>query len=88
MYSGAGNYIPTYLVLDHVLRSRAGSKKPYFCLRCRHEELLDKGGLYSAMWLRQQQQAQDSDSASDTEAKDSQSEKLQPSASSAAHKAH
>lgn len=42
-----------------------------------HEELLDKGGLYADMWMKQQQ-AQDSDSSSDTESKDRQSEKLQP----------
>uniref|UniRef100_A0A4W5P751 ATP-binding cassette sub-family B member 6 n=1 Tax=Hucho hucho TaxID=62062 RepID=A0A4W5P751_9TELE len=45
--------------------------------RGRHDELLDKGGLYCDMWMKQQQ-AQDSDSASDTEAKDRKSEKLQP----------
>ncbi|CAJ1086919.1 ATP-binding cassette%2C sub-family B (MDR/TAP), member 6a [Xyrichtys novacula] len=48
----------------------------------RHEELLLKGGLYSDMWMRQQQ-AQDSDT-SDTEAKDRTSEKLQPPSTSAA----
>uniref|UniRef100_A0A8C4Z2U2 ATP-binding cassette sub-family B member 6 n=1 Tax=Gadus morhua TaxID=8049 RepID=A0A8C4Z2U2_GADMO len=47
--------------------------------RGRHEELLDKGGLYAEMWQRQQQ-AQDSDS--DTEAKDRKSEKLQPPSTS------
>ncbi|RVE75415.1 hypothetical protein OJAV_G00016570 [Oryzias javanicus] len=45
--------------------------------RGRHEELLQKGGLYADMWLKQQQ-AQDADSGSDTEAKDRKSEKLQP----------
>uniref|UniRef100_A0A672RVR6 ATP-binding cassette sub-family B member 6 n=1 Tax=Sinocyclocheilus grahami TaxID=75366 RepID=A0A672RVR6_SINGR len=54
---------------------------------CRHEELLAKGGLYSDMWLKQQQ-AQDSDSASDTETKDRKSEKLQPQTSTAGHKGH
>lgn len=53
----------------------------------RHEELLEKGGLYSDMWLKQQQ-AQDSDSASDTETKDRKSEKLQPQTSTAGHKGH
>lgn len=53
----------------------------------RHEELLAKGGLYSDMWLKQQQ-AQDSDSASDTETKDRKSEKLQPQTSTAGHKGH
>lgn len=51
--------------------------------RGRHEELLSKGGLYADMWLRQQQ-ALDSDSSSDTEAKDRKSEKLQPPSSSSA----
>ncbi|XP_030635947.1 ATP-binding cassette sub-family B member 6 isoform X2 [Chanos chanos] len=55
--------------------------------RGRHEELLAKGGLYSDMWLKQQQ-AQDSDSASDTEIKDKQSEKLQPAAAHGGHKSH
>uniref|UniRef100_A0A8C5CLD6 ATP-binding cassette sub-family B member 6 n=1 Tax=Gadus morhua TaxID=8049 RepID=A0A8C5CLD6_GADMO len=50
--------------------------------RGRHEELLDKGGLYAEMWQRQQQ-AQDSDS--DTEAKDRKSEKLQPPSTSSGH---
>uniref|UniRef100_A0A8C1XGP7 ATP-binding cassette sub-family B member 6 n=1 Tax=Cyprinus carpio TaxID=7962 RepID=A0A8C1XGP7_CYPCA len=52
-----------------------------------HDELLAKGGLYSDMWLKQQQ-AQDSDSASDTETKDRKSEKLQPQTSAAGHKGH
>uniref|UniRef100_A0A668AIH6 ATP-binding cassette sub-family B member 6 n=1 Tax=Myripristis murdjan TaxID=586833 RepID=A0A668AIH6_9TELE len=37
--------------------------------RGRHEELLQKGGLYADMWMKQQR-AQDSDSSSDTESKD------------------
>lgn len=49
--------------------------------RGRHEELLLKGGLYSDMWAKQQQ-VSDSDSSSDTEAKDRTSEKLQPPAAS------
>nr|XP_040043422.1 ATP-binding cassette, sub-family B (MDR/TAP), member 6a [Gasterosteus aculeatus aculeatus] len=52
--------------------------------RGRHEELLLKGGLYSDMWMRQQQ-AQDTDSSSDTEAKDLTSEKLQPPSTSSGH---
>ncbi|XP_037618337.1 ATP-binding cassette, sub-family B (MDR/TAP), member 6a isoform X2 [Sebastes umbrosus] len=52
--------------------------------RGRHEELLVKGGLYSDMWMIQQQ-AQDSDSSSDTEAKDITSEKLQPQSTSSGH---
>ncbi|KAJ3584183.1 hypothetical protein NHX12_014679, partial [Muraenolepis orangiensis] len=55
--------------------------------RGRHEELLQKGGMYADMWQRQQQ-AQDSDS--DTEAKDRKSEKLQPpdTSSSGHHPGH
>ncbi|TDG96208.1 hypothetical protein EPR50_G00237600 [Perca flavescens] len=55
--------------------------------RGRHEELLAKGGLYSDMWMRQQQ-AHDSDSSSDTETKDRTSEKLQPPSSSSGHHGH
>lgn len=55
--------------------------------RGRHEELLQKGGLYADMWLKQQQ-AQDSDSSSDTETKDRQSEKLQPPSTSSGHHGH
>ncbi|KAB5523244.1 hypothetical protein PHYPO_G00150260 [Pangasianodon hypophthalmus] len=53
----------------------------------RHEELLAKGGLYADMWLKQQQ-ASDSDSASDSEIKDRRPEKLQPPSSSAGHRHH
>ncbi|KAM9820598.1 ATP-binding cassette sub-family B member 6 [Neosynchiropus ocellatus] len=55
--------------------------------RGRHEELLQKGGLYADMWSKQQQ-AQDSDSSSDTETKDRKSEKLQPPSTSSAHHGH
>lgn len=55
--------------------------------RGRHDELLQKGGLYADMWLKQQQ-AQDSDSSSDTETKDRQSEKLQPPSTSSGHHGH
>lgn len=55
--------------------------------RGRHEELLFKGGLYADMWMKQQQ-AQDSDSSSDTEAKDRKSEKLQPPSTSSAPHGH
>uniref|UniRef100_A0A674DEX7 ATP-binding cassette sub-family B member 6 n=1 Tax=Salmo trutta TaxID=8032 RepID=A0A674DEX7_SALTR len=53
----------------------------------RHDELLAKEGLYCDMWMKQQQ-AQDSDSASDTEAKDRKSEKLQPPSVTAGHRSH
>uniref|UniRef100_A0A8C8I5L0 ATP-binding cassette sub-family B member 6 n=1 Tax=Oncorhynchus tshawytscha TaxID=74940 RepID=A0A8C8I5L0_ONCTS len=53
----------------------------------RHDELLAKGGLYCDMWMKQQH-AQDSDSASDTEAKDRKSEKLQPPSVTAGHRSH
>ncbi|XP_031693941.1 ATP-binding cassette sub-family B member 6, mitochondrial-like [Oncorhynchus kisutch] len=55
--------------------------------RGRHDELLAKGGLYCDMWMKQQH-AQDSDSASDTEAKDRKSEKLQPPSVTAGHGSH
>ncbi|KAM6894107.1 ATP-binding cassette sub-family B member 6 [Xenentodon cancila] len=55
--------------------------------RGRHEELLLKGGLYADMWLKQQK-AHDSDSSSDTEAKDRNSEKLQPPSVSSSHHGH
>ncbi|XP_077368465.1 ATP-binding cassette sub-family B member 6 [Festucalex cinctus] len=53
----------------------------------RHEELLEKQGLYADMWANQQQ-AQDSDSSSDTEAKDCKSEKLQPPSTPSDHHGH
>lgn len=53
----------------------------------RHEELLLKGGIYSDMWMRQQQ-AQDSDSSSESESKDRKSEKLQPPSTSSGHHRH
>ncbi|TTE66790.1 ATP-binding cassette sub-family B member 6, mitochondrial [Bagarius yarrelli] len=53
----------------------------------RHDELLAKGGLYADMWLKQQQ-ASDSDSASDSETKDRLPEKLQPPKSTTGHGHH
>ncbi|XP_054628283.1 ATP-binding cassette sub-family B member 6 [Dunckerocampus dactyliophorus] len=55
--------------------------------RGRHEELLHKGGLYADMWTNQQQ-AQDSDSSSETEAKDCTPEKLQPPSTPSGHHGH
>ncbi|XP_038574896.1 ATP-binding cassette, sub-family B (MDR/TAP), member 6a [Micropterus salmoides] len=49
-----------------------------------HDELLLKGGLYADMWMNQQQ-IQDSDSSSETEAKDCKSEKLQPPSTSSGY---
>ncbi|XP_066517827.1 ATP-binding cassette sub-family B member 6 [Hoplias malabaricus] len=72
--------LSTIIGADQILVIREGQ----IAERGRHEELLAKGGLYSDMWLRQQQ-AQDSELSSDTEAKDSQPEKLQPTASSGHH---
>ncbi|KAM4626385.1 ATP-binding cassette sub-family B member 6 [Discoglossus pictus] len=43
--------------------------------RGRHDELLEKGGLYAGMWQKQQSS---SESDSDSEIKDRSSEKLQP----------
>ncbi|XP_048390951.1 ATP-binding cassette sub-family B member 6-like isoform X2 [Stegostoma tigrinum] len=44
--------------------------------RGRHDVLLAKGGVYAGMWM-EQQQAESTDSASDTEIKDKSTEKLQ-----------
>ncbi|KAM4602266.1 ATP-binding cassette sub-family B member 6 isoform 2-T2 [Polymixia lowei] len=55
--------------------------------RGRHEELLQKGGLYADMWMKQQQ-TKDSDSASDSETKDRKSEKLQPASTFAGPRGH
>ncbi|KAJ8282960.1 hypothetical protein COCON_G00054790 [Conger conger] len=73
----------TTIVVAHRLSTIIGAdqilvlKDGQIAERGRHEELMDKGGLYSDMWLKQQQAAE-SDSASDTETKDRQTEKLQP----------
>uniref|UniRef100_A0A4W4E684 ATP-binding cassette sub-family B member 6 n=1 Tax=Electrophorus electricus TaxID=8005 RepID=A0A4W4E684_ELEEL len=75
--------LSTIIGADQILVVRDGQ----IAERGRHEELLAKGGLYSDMWLKQQQ-AQDSDSASDTEAKDTRPEKLQPPAPSVGHRSH
>ncbi|XP_061916225.1 ATP-binding cassette sub-family B member 6 [Entelurus aequoreus] len=69
--------LSTIIGADQILVIRDGR----IAERGRHEELLHKGGLYADMWTNQQQ-AQDLDSSSETEAKDSQSEKLQPPSSS------
>lgn len=75
--------LSTIIGADQILVLRDGQ----IAERGRHDELLAKGGLYADMWLKQQQ-VSDSDSASDTETKDTRPEKLQPPASSAAHKHH
>ncbi|XP_056286985.1 ATP-binding cassette sub-family B member 6 [Pseudoliparis swirei] len=73
----------TTVVVAHRLSTIIGADQILVISDCRiaergrHEELLAKGGLYRDMWLRQQQ-AHDTDSSSDTEAKDLKSEKLQP----------
>ncbi|XP_068612526.1 ATP-binding cassette sub-family B member 6 [Brachionichthys hirsutus] len=64
--------LSTIIGADQILVLNAGR----IAERGRHEELLLKGGLYTDMWMNQQ--AQDSDSASDSESKDRSSEKLQP----------
>ncbi|KAF7689736.1 hypothetical protein HF521_013089 [Silurus meridionalis] len=70
--------LSTIIGADQILVVRDGQ----IAERGSHEELLAKGGLYADMWLKQQQ-ALDSDSASDTETKDRLPEKLQPPPSSA-----
>ncbi|XP_061841085.1 ATP-binding cassette sub-family B member 6 [Nerophis lumbriciformis] len=72
--------LSTIIGADQILVIREGR----IAERGRHEELLHKGGLYADMWTNQQQ-AQDLDSSSETEAKDSQSEKLQPPSSPSGH---
>ncbi|XP_028824899.1 ATP-binding cassette sub-family B member 6, mitochondrial [Denticeps clupeoides] len=64
--------LSTVIAADQILVVKDG----HIAERGRHEELLAKGGLYADMWLKQQQ-SQDADSASDSESKDRQSEKLQ-----------
>ncbi|CAB1328058.1 unnamed protein product [Coregonus sp. 'balchen'] len=64
--------------------TRVCSNRTTIVVAHRHDELLAKGGLYCDMWMKQQQ-AQDSDSASDTEAKDRKSEKLQPPSATEGH---
>ncbi|MBN3302798.1 ABCB6 protein, partial [Amia calva] len=64
--------LSTIISADQILVLKDGQ----IAERGRHEELLAKGGVYSDMWQKQQQA--DSNSASDTEAKDRRTEKLQP----------
>lgn len=75
--------LSTIVGADQILVVRDGQ----IAERGSHEELLAKGGLYADMWLKQQQ-ASDSDSASDSETKDRCPEKLQPPPSTAAHGHH
>ncbi|XP_064185520.1 ATP-binding cassette sub-family B member 6 [Anguilla rostrata] len=80
----------TTIVVAHRLSTIIGAdqilvlKDGQIAERGRHEDLLAKDGLYADMWLKQQQ-AHDSDSASDTESKDQQTEKLQPVRSHPGH---
>ncbi|XP_029305258.1 LOW QUALITY PROTEIN: ATP-binding cassette sub-family B member 6 [Cottoperca gobio] len=75
--------LSTVIGADQILVIRDGR----IAERGRHEELLVKGGVYADMWMKQQQ-AQDLDSLSDTEAKDLSSEKLQPASTSSDHHGH
>lgn len=75
--------LSTIIAADQILVIRDGRVAE----RGRHEELLAKGGLYADMWMNQQQ-AQDCDSSSDTEAKDLKSEKMQPPSTSVDHHGH
>uniref|UniRef100_A0A3Q4H1L5 ATP binding cassette subfamily B member 6 (LAN blood group) a n=1 Tax=Neolamprologus brichardi TaxID=32507 RepID=A0A3Q4H1L5_NEOBR len=72
--------LSTIIAADQILVVNEGR----IAERGRHEDLLQKGGLYANMWMKQQQ-AQDSDSSSDTETKDRKSEKLQPPSTSSGH---
>ncbi|KAJ8255193.1 hypothetical protein GJAV_G00202070 [Gymnothorax javanicus] len=72
--------LSTIIGADQILVLREGQ----IAERGRHEDLLEKGGLYADMWLKQQQ-AHETDSGSDTESKDRQPEKLQPASSRKGH---
>uniref|UniRef100_A0A4W3HL01 ATP-binding cassette sub-family B member 6 n=1 Tax=Callorhinchus milii TaxID=7868 RepID=A0A4W3HL01_CALMI len=68
--------LSTVINADQILVLQDGR----FVERGRHDELLAKGGVYSGMWMKQQE-VDATDSASDSEIKDRSSEKLQPPSS-------
>ncbi|XP_048455241.1 ATP-binding cassette sub-family B member 6 [Rhincodon typus] len=64
--------LSTVINADQILVLQDG----HIAERGRHDVLLAKGGIYAGMWM-EQQQAESTDSASDTEIKDKSTEKLQ-----------